>query len=452
MLGKGVFSLYLYDQTAGGAGYAPRLIDDVAAILREAQKVLECPMDCKTGCSACVLVADLFAQQSKIDRRAALTCVLATRAAMAGPSAEDVVGPGCTLSRPVADAIARQADGGGIVAIWASAAFDLAALAAPPLSVAFAQAAANGMTSRLVLPPGALGNLDFITLAGLRDASHRHRFLIWTANPVVAPNGAQMLAAVQAGPNVTGFFSRDANAGILGPGWGVGSEHPVVEMPCATWPAMVRVEPEALERPSRPEDRVCIIKADPGRPIRQFGAQFVARILQPELEFAGLWKPGRLVSVSYSDRYLKAPLPVTLLMHVLSALRDKLSSKRASITLSIDTERLRDDRYGGAPSKIGNNWQNEQDRTDTVHAMAEHLLFKCAYNNSQATHARKLTLCYDDGSTVVILYDQGFGYWRAVSGDRHDFRAKPVQQAKALFNSSAFVQGSGESYIAITRA
>ena len=452
VLGERVFSVYLYDQSAGGAGYAPRLLDDFAAILREAQQVLECPTDCKTGCSACVLVADLFAQQSRIDRRAALACVLATRAAMAGPSAEDVVGPGCRLSRPIADAIARQADGGGIVAIWASAGFDLAALGAPPLSVAFAQAAANGMTTRLVLPPGALGNLDFITLAGLRDASHRHRFLIWTANPVVAPNGAQMLASVQAGGNVSGFFSRDANAGILGPGWGVGSEHPVVEMPCAAWPAMVRVEPEALERPSRPEDRVCIIKADPGRPIRQFGAQFVARILQPELEFAGLWKPGRLVSISYSDRYLKAPLPVTLLMHVVSALRDKLSSKRDSITLSIDTERLRDDRYGGAPSKIGNNWQNEQDRTDTVHAMAEHLLFKCAYINSQATHARKLTLCYDDGSTVVILYDQGFGYWRAVSGDRHDFRAKPVQQAKALFNSSAFVQGSGESYIAITRA
>jgi hypothetical protein len=356
------------------------------------------------------------------------------------------------LSRPIADVLVSRADAGSVAAIWAGAAFDLAALTEPPLATAFAQAAANGMAMRLVLPPGMLGQLDPMALAGLRDASHRHRFLIWTANPVVAPNGAKMLASLQAGAEVTGFFSRDAIAGILGSGWGVGGDHPVVEMPLSNWPAMDRVEPEALERPLPAGDRVCILKADPGRPIMQFGALFVTRVLQPELEFAGLWKPGRLMSVSYSDRYLKAPLPVTLLMHVVSALRDKLLSKGASMAFAIETERLRDDRYGGAPFKIGNNWQDEQDRTDTVRSMAEHLRFKFVYDNSHAAHARKLMLFYNDGSTALILYDQGFGHWRAISGDRHDFRAKPVQQAKALLNSSAFVVSSGESYIAVTRA
>jgi DEAD/DEAH box helicase domain-containing protein len=452
VLGNAVFSVFLYDQSAGGAGYAPRLLDDLAAVLREAQQVLECPMECKTGCSACVLVADLFAQQSKIDRRAALACVMATRAATADPARDDVTGPGCMLSRPVADAIASRVDKGSVASIWAGAGFDLTALAEPPLSTVFAQAAAKGVDMRLVLPPEAVGQLDPMMLSGLRDASHRHRFLIWTANRVVAPNGAKMLASIQCGANVTEFFSRDTIAGTLGPGWGVGGEHPVVEMPCAAWPAMVRVEPEALERPSRPGDRVYVIKADPGRSIMQFGTWFVARILQPELQSADLWKPGRLVSISYSDRYLKAPLPLTLLMRVVSALRDKLASKDALITLSIETEQLREDRYGGAPFKMSNNWQNEQDRTETVCSMAEHLRLKCVYDNSEAKHARKLTLGYDDCSTAVILFDQGFGYWRTTSGDRHDFRARPAQQVRALLNSSAFVVGLGESYIAVTRA
>lgn len=51
----------------------------------------------------------------------------------------------------------------------------------------------------------------------------------------------------------------------------------------------------------------------------------------------------------------------------------------------------------------------------------------------------------------MVLLDQGFGAWRARNALRHDFRAGPKAQAKALFDLSGFVAAEDESYIAITR-
>jgi hypothetical protein len=102
--------------------------------------------------------------------------------------------------------------------------------------------------------------------------------------------------------------------------------------------------------------------------------------------------------------------------------------------------------------RMHHDWRDEDDRAETIKALAERLGFAASYDDSQAPHGRKLTIRFDDGDAAVLLFDQGFGYWRAGSGDRHDFRAGPKGQAKALLDGSAFVSGAGESYVAVTRS
>lgn len=69
-----------------------------------------------------------------------------------------------------------------------------------------------------------------------------------------------------------------------------------------------------------------------------------------------------------------------------------------------------------------------------------------------SNHGRKLELEYADGQKVLILLDQGFGYWRiAGSSPRHDFRAAPAVQVGELIRSTAAVSGVGESYYAVAR-
>ena len=67
-------------------------------------------------------------------------------------------------------------------------------------------------------------------------------------------------------------------------------------------------------------------------------------------------------------------------------------------------------------------------------------------------HGRKLELEYADGQKVLVLLDQGFGYWRiAGSPPRHDFRSAPVAQASELLRASTAVAGVGESYFAVKK-
>ena len=76
-LGRKTPSVYLFDEASGGAGYAPRLLDDIYHVFERASHVLDCPKECEMGCSACVLAPDLYKQQGRLDRNAALIAVRA---------------------------------------------------------------------------------------------------------------------------------------------------------------------------------------------------------------------------------------------------------------------------------------------------------------------------------------------------------------------------------------
>ena len=427
------------------------MFDDLIGTMRRAVDILDCPAACEAGCSACVLVADLFAQQELIDRREALVFLRSMLTNMAEPHPDDVVGLGCTLSPPTADVLARRVTMGDAVSIWLSNDVDIGALSQPPLSTLFAAAGHAGSKMNVVVQKEWFDVIDDAVISGLRNMSHKMGFAICTGNAGLAPNGALLMATHQTASETAGFFTRDVGSTQIGPHWGVGAVHPVVEMPMLNCPPFDEVAADDLERKSKAGDRVRIIRADAGKPARLFGTGFVNQVLKEDLTAAGLWKPSQLASISYSDRYLKAPLPALLMLRVAAALRDALASDGATIPLTITTEPLRDDGYGGAPWKIGNNWPNETDRSQTIEAMAVRLKFECDYDDRHAAHGRKMVVQYTDGTSAILLFDQGFGYWRASSADRHDFRSSPQQQAKALLDASTFVSGVGESYIAITR-
>ncbi|MCM8730911.1 DEAD/DEAH box helicase [Hephaestia sp. GCM10023244] len=448
-LGTFTHSIFLYDLASGGAGYSPRILDDLTGLLREANGVLTCKLDCQRGCSACVLVTDLYAQQEIIDRQAARAFLAPLLAALANPEDGDVVAPDSALSPPVADALARRLGPGSVATIFANDVPDLSALAKHPFVALFADAERKGSTVRIALPAPVIGDLDEAQRFGLRNLAQRHRFELGIGAVSPMPNGASLIAAIENPNGVVGWFSRDQSATLLREGWGIGSLHPVVSAPLTTQPIVEAVDPELLERKPRIGDRVKILTNDPGRPLRQFGVGLVNRVLKDELDAIGLWKPGKLVELTYSDRYLKAPLPLTLLMRTVVGLRDALAPKDAVLRLSIATSRIGEDRYRNGCHRLRDNWPDDDARADIVFAVADYFGFDIQYDDGGAPHARKLTIIYDDGSSAVLLFDQGFGYWRAQGNDQHNFREGASAQAKSLVDSSAFIIGNGETYIAI---
>jgi ATP-dependent helicase YprA (DUF1998 family) len=450
-LGAITHSIFLYDHASGGAGYSPRLLEDVADLLRDAGNVLACKLDCERGCSSCVLVADLYAQQETIDRRAALAYLKPLLAALAAPDEADIAAPGSVLSPPVADALARRLSAQAVVSLFVNDAPDIGALAEQPVVTLFENATRSGTIVRLVLPASVIEEFDEAQRFGLRNAALRNGLELMIGTAPERPNGARLIATLQKPTETIAWFSRDAGASLIGAAWGVGSIHPVVSAPFSPVPTLETVDAELLERRSQSSDRIKELESDPGRPVRQFGTSLVTQVLKEELEAANLWKPGRLIGLTYSDRYLKAPLPVLLLMRTVAALRGALAPEGAPVDLSIVTEPIREDRYRGGYNRLWDNWPNDEARADVMFALANTFGFELEYNDDSAPHARKLTMTYDDGSSAVVLFDQGFGYWRARSGAQHNFRASATTQAQSLADCSAFVAGQGETYLAVKR-
>lgn len=449
ILGDRTHSVFLFDQSTGGAGYAPQLFSDIPALLEAVVRRLDCPAECERGCSSCVLAIDLFAEQEIVDRKAALEFVNRLRGELAQPRDEDMAGIDAKLSAPAADAIVRRLKTDQILTLMVSEDLDVSALYRPPLSSLFERAHRLGAAVRLALPPTAFEAMDDAARRGLRNASHRFCFAPVTSDPPPARNGACLVAHIEDADGGVAYYSRDPNSRTAGDGWGVGIEHPVVTVRSKP-PAVVAVAEEQLERTAVAGDRVRELKAPLSRAAHQFGVGMVNTLLKPELEAAGLWKPGRLVSIEYTDRYLVAPLPVLLLTRTLAALRDALAPG-LSPEITVITAPLKRDDFRGSPTQINQNWLDENDREQTILALLGAVRLNARYIGRGAAHNRRLTLGYDDGSKAVIFFDQGFGYWRAPSGSRHDFNRNPAYQAKALTDFQGFISGQGDSFIAVTR-
>lgn len=449
VVGDRTHSIFLFDQSAGGAGYAPQLFTDIPKLLTAVAQRLDCPAQCERGCSSCVLAADLFAQQDIVDRKAALDFVTRLRGDLAAPREEDRVTPDAALSAPAADSIARRLKSGQRLTLLMSEDLDVSALYQPPLSSLFERALRLGADIRLALPRAAFEAMDDAARRGLRNASHRFGFVPVTVDPAATGNGAWLIASVEDGDDSLDYYCRDPLSRVAGERWGVGIEHPVVTARTSP-PAISPITEEDLERKVAAGDRVKELKGVLSRPAHQFGSGLVKNLLKPELEAINLWKPGHLASVEYTDRYLVAPLPVLLLARSLAALRDELVGKDSSLAVTITTAPLPRDKFQGSPSQLGHNWPNEQDREQATLALLRAFDLDPRYEGHGAAHHRRLTLRYDDGSAAVIFFDQGFGYWRA-SGARHAFNRSGAAQAQALANCSAFITGQGESFVAITR-
>ena len=63
----------LHDKASGGAGFSPLAAPMLPGLLADAARILACPAECASGCSECIVRADVQYQAHQIDRRKAFT-------------------------------------------------------------------------------------------------------------------------------------------------------------------------------------------------------------------------------------------------------------------------------------------------------------------------------------------------------------------------------------------
>ncbi|GJE10075.1 DEAD/DEAH box helicase [Methylobacterium longum] len=441
-LGGATHSVYLYDRASGGAGFTPRLVEMFEELLHDVRVILDCRRPgCIGGCSACVLASDLHRQAEMLDRRTALDFVKAELEAIAGPSPEDRITEGAVLARDVADEIATQVVAGGeAVILWPAEPFDPATLVRPRLLSLLQRLREAGTALTLCASSDLLAQLDPAQRLALRDAAVRHGLRLATGDAPRFPNSARAIAALSGGRI---WASRDDASARFGDGWGLGGDAPVVTF-LGRFPACQPFDPDCL----LPRQGTRFI--EPGRrldgPSRGLGERFLA-LLKPELEAAGLWRPGQLTAMSYSDRYVRSPLVALLVARVTTRLSTALSGSQRRPFLLTTTPLSHND---GLPHRLSHDWRTETDRTVVLRQLFQAGGLDLELKVGPCSHSRRLTLSYADGPDAVLVFDQGFGFLKPqASAPRYDFQATAPMQAKNLNATDVSCSSDGASYIVV---
>ncbi len=447
-LGRRVPSIYLFDKASGGAGYSPRLLDDLFYVFEHAARVLDCPKECEMGCSACVLAPDLYNQQGFLDRRAALAAAQAFLDVNAQLPLDDLAVPDARAVNDAANAAMVRARSGDTLSIFISEPFDLSQLCSVKMRSFFSSASTRGIPVTLVLAPELFDSLEEVERRSLRDAAVRADLKLAKGLGEAGAHGSHRIAELISNDKITAFFSRDDQAAVPGDLWGIGGSHAVV---AGTSDALSKIEPIALgelERQVPVGDQVAIMHGFGQCTVSQFGKRFVSK-LKGQMDAADLWRTGQLVGIEYTDRYLNAPLPLLLFLRTCEILALELKASD-ELRVNVTVQPLK---KNGPHYRIFDDWEYEEDREDTALCLGEKLGMSVELTRkNHIDHGRKIVLEYADGQKVLIFLDQGFGFWRVTGKPpRHDFGTSPAVQASDLLRSNAAVSGIGESYFAVTQ-
>lgn len=455
VLSQTLWSVFLYDQASGGAGYVTRLFDDIKNILVRTEEILNCRHECEKACSACILTADLFSKQEQLDRRAAHEVIQNTLTIVAKPKAVDAAFPDAKLSQPVIhDLIWRMGSIDSFYVLMPEG-IDLASLAAEPFRSLWSQAERYNVPRAIIIPDALIKQSDIAFLRGLQKLSHRFEIDLLKGEPAIAPNGSRCLAYYKKEFVITSYFSRDEHAYIPSPSWGGGKEAPVIS---TTEFAPRDFEPlnDDIFNPKMDlRSSIVSIPHGQGQAAAQFGDLFLSNYLQPALRELGMWLPKKLERIEYSDRYLKAPLPMLCALRVMASLanalghRDKDGENRhAPMPARLICDEASNERM---PRQIFHNWGSARDQDDVARALAESLGLELEILSEAAVHARKLLLDFGESGQVVCYFDQGFGQWKSSTNPHFNFNDNPSLQANKLKKYTAFLLTSGESYVAIEK-
>lgn len=444
-LSEPVWSVLLYDQTSGGAGYVTQLFDNISETLRNTANILDCEQGCEKACSACVLAPDLFAKQEQLERREASKVVQDILARVAEPTIEERAFPDSVLSKPVVDDLIWRMGSIKKFALYMPVDFDLAALTDEPFRSLFLQAERYNVPRALIIPEKLISQSDQAFLLGLLKIAHRFDLQLRSGSAPVSKNKARCIGYFSNEEQITAYFSRDKNAQVPGTGWGSGRDAPITATGQFAPPTYPIIADSVFEPTVIADSSLITIGDRVSHPAAQFGEFFVNHYIKPALQDLGMWQPGNLARVEYSDRYLKAPLPIICALRTVNALKKMLGNKEKTLPLRLLCDQSSNDR---SPRLIFHNWQNADDQDAVARNLTEALGLDLEIPDQPAMHARKLTLIFVDGRKAVCFLDQGFGQWKVSGNANFNFHISPARQAAALLDFRNLLYADTESYIA----
>jgi len=188
-------------------------------------------------------------------------------------------------------------------------------------------------------------------------------------------------------------------------------------------------------------------------PIVGFGRRFWAKLVEcsPVLSQRLSQESSQLISIDYSDRYLRNPLMIALLVESICELKKFPAGDVATINVNIYT--VTNTKLDTRPCHYcTDDWEQMSDRDQilkgafTYCGFDSNVIVENAGSYSKIMHGRALTLFFATGQSIRIRLDQGFGYWRFASKKQfasYDFSASINDQIEKVANLYGEVASPG---------
>ncbi len=448
-------SMLIFDRAAGGAGFAASITDRLPQVLAEARNVLDCPnTGCTTGCAACVLVPDAPFEEGTLDRRSALNFLDQHLSFHRALPDEDRISKDAAISINVEDEVARTLRESikPSVRVYLPETTDLGQLANWPVNAALEQWLTHSSEVVFVVPESLLsrgkdGNLIALYDLGLRYSKVGRSFPIHVGVSPTLGAGAVTGVIVTSGTRTTAWATRSPASWEVTAEWGQPADSPIVFGTVHDIPKTTPVD-KSLLLPSL-GSKFDPITNELDRDLTLFGGAMASRIRRL-LEEIGVPQSRKVLSVTYTDPYVKSPLTVKMFIDTVAALVKDNPSHSAVLSTSAPGEKA------GLPSRLNEDWRDSN--------LAQSVIIEYALMNDvsltlrfeRVPHGRYMKLVFEDGGSATVVLDQGFGAWRVTSTgilSQHDFRATPKRQAEALARSSASIVkgGFGPTYLVATK-
>ncbi|PRQ06508.1 DEAD/DEAH box helicase [Enhygromyxa salina] len=442
-------SIVLYDTAAGGAGFVGAIPELLPELLRAARKHLDCERKCDQACHGCLLSYDTQHESKHLNRHVGEQALSTEFLDALELLAKDrLLGPDSKSEfQPLEEAIDRELRRSqardlrihlsGDVEQW-----DFPAWSARASLLRWAAAHAK---VTLLVPPNAVTKLDagnrstlatLVEALGLEVREHDGR-------------SPTELAVELGGVESVRWATLPADARGPGSQWGR-TEVCVVDRSPSPLPALAG-NPISLDaiRPPLPAPSAAgdyhgiAIEGQLRVSTEVFGRHFwnLVHTKVPNLRKRLASAP--LETIEYSDRYLRTPLTMRLLLETLRILKAENPGAFTDATkVVVNTIPTDAGNNRGTPSEFSHDWRSDADRSSTLAAAAERLGLTIELrqvNRRQLPHHRGFTLTWEGGSWMMRL-DEGFGFLtEGKRADRFPFGSDPKARANKLMSAKFVV-------------
>lgn len=411
--------LSLFDTASLGAGYVEILQNDLINIMKLAKNYLNCSADCDSVCQYCLLDASTQFKENLLNRHVAIEWLDGWLQASVLPKSLQYFGE---YSKPVLSSLRHQIE--LLLAnkkiTWAQFFVDYDEVKACDLSEWIILQTTIKLISNDV-------DVDWILITGNKDYWKEH-----CGNQLVAVlemfghklsikqlsvpnkinNGVLIMGFGHSG--VSSYFAGDDVNLNIGDEWGK-TINPVVTnrkgIDKFVLP-LTNISKEEL-KPELSETSVSLRldRQIDGR-LQFFGKMFFEWIQEESpLIKEQLSKNVKIKQVTYSDRYIRTPFNLLLLYRILDEL-EKINNNN-DFSINIQSMNFSEQKY---PTRIFHNFSNSHDRDNLLEYMllkiTNNISISSYINLSQVAHYRVMSIEWNDGVKIDIIFDQGMGAWK----------------------------------------